>query len=376
MKTISELFDYFPGNHGLTEEIMYEHKTTSQSDSVPIFSGSKNNLTPVGFIGKNAKNNAGRDLSYFEGPCLVLTKDGSAGLLTYIDSGIFTINHHACVLKVNSEWEGRLDLEWFAYQYRKQLYQYTTSKSDNAVLSTKLFDRVVFEIPNPNVQSIQKNKKKLLSLAIGNVRALLYSIRQIAAKTCIELEGGQLEIMGDIFHFHGGNSDLTRELIYYNQPSNEDERIPIFSGATLDANMMGSISREARPGGRDLKLFSGPAILVARKGYYAGTITYINAEEFATNDDAYVLIPKRIWKKKVNLRWFVYQYQELFHNITTSKSDNATFSKEYAQKKTVNIPNRKIQDRIAKKLHRIDDLINSLGKSDHQMEELLGYQIV
>jgi len=58
-----------------------------------------------------------------------------------------------------------------------------------------------------------------------------------------------------------------------------------------------------------------------------GSMTYIKEGRFTTNDHAYVLIPKKNWINKINLRWFTFQFQGLFQNLATSKSDNATFTK-------------------------------------------------
>lgn len=80
---LSQLFSYSPGNHGLTEEIIYQQQPTSPEDRVPIFSGSADNETPMAWIQTEGKNNKGESLAYFQGPCIILTKDGSAGLLTY-----------------------------------------------------------------------------------------------------------------------------------------------------------------------------------------------------------------------------------------------------------------------------------------------------
>lgn len=371
---ISQIFDYFPGNHGLTEEIIYQYQPDSHDDRVPIFSGSKDNIIPVGFIRKKARNKEGKDVIYFDGPCLILTKDGSAGLLTHKDTGVFTINHHACVLKLKTEWKNRVNLEWFSAQYQKNFYQYVTSKSDNRVFSTEWFEKILFEIPDYNVQIRQKNKRKKIDSLILDITKLMSVLSRLTIESNIELKEGEYYPIKDIFYFKGGNSGLTEEFIYYNLPGKEDEKIPILSSATLETNLMGYISRSSRPSGKKLRVFSAPCVLVARNGY-AGTMTYIANGDFTTNDHAYVLTPKKDWKDKINLRWFVFQYQELFHNLVTSKSDNATFNKEYAEKQTIRIPNIDFQKRISEKLKKIDALIQNLKELKEKADKLVEYQI-
>ncbi len=138
---------------------------------------------------------------------------------------------------------------------------------------------------------------------------------------------------------------------------------------------MGCISRNAKPNGKKLKIFRGPAILVARNGY-AGSMTYIPSGEFTTNDHAYVLTPKKDWEDKINLKWFIHEYQDLFYNLVTSKSDNATFNKEYASRQIVKIPDIDFQNAFVKKIEHIETMITKLSKIEKEVDNLLVYTIV
>jgi len=378
MSTISEIFDYFPGNHGLTEETIYNYQPSSSDEDIPIFSGSQNNIIPIAYIRKDAKNNKGEPVLYFEGPCLILTKDGSAGLITYKEEGRFTINHHACVLKVKDTWKSRLDIEWFGQQYQSSLHQYITSKSDNKVFSTEWFDRVQFKIPSPPVQSKQKNKKKSLVQLKNKVESTVNSLKLILEKTALDLTYKSYDTipLADVFTFKGGNSDLTEDFVYCNQPTNKEESVQILSSATLEVNKMGFISKKAKPNGKKLKIFKGSAIHVTRNGY-AGSMTYISSGEFTTNDHVYVLTPKKDWKDKVNMRWFIHEYQDLFFNLVTSKSDNATFNKEYARRKLVKIPDDiEFQNRFAKKIQAIESILENQKKIVRKIDEQLKYALI
>ena len=177
-----------------------------------------------------------------------------------------------------------------------------------------------------------------------------------------------------IFNISGGNSDLTEEFIYQNQPTADDE-IPIYSSATIHDNQMGIISKLAKwDGCRRLKIFTAPCILITRNGF-AGEMTCLTSGQFTINDHAYVMTLKRGWKDRVNLRWFASQYQELFKNLVTSKSDNATFSKKYAEKQTIAIPHIDVQNNIATKLIAIDTLKAKLADIEKDIHNLTEYQI-
>lgn len=105
-------------------------------------------------------------------------------------------------------------------------------------------------------------------------------------------------------------------------------------------------------------------------------MTYIAEGEFTTNDHAYVLTLKSKWKDKINLRWFVFQYQDLFYNLVTSKSDNATLNKEYAEKQRIIIHDKTIQDNIAEKLLKIDKLEETIAILKRQIGDFKKYKII
>lgn len=374
---ISEMFDYFPGNHGLTEETIYNYQPSSIDEIIPIFSGSENNLIPIAHITKDAKNNKGEPITYFEGQCLILTKDGSAGLITYKEKGTFTINHHACVLKLKDIWKDKLDIEWFAQQYQSSLYQYVTSKSDNRVLSTKWFGRTEFYVPSYHAQIRQRDKKKILVQLKNRIETSSKKLKGNLGRPILDstYETYETAELSKVFSFEGGNSGLTEDFVYYNLPSNKDERIEIFSSATLEMNRMGYISRNAKPNGKKLKIFRGPAIVVARKGY-AGWMTYILGGEFTTNDDAYVLATRKDWEDRISLKWFIHEYQHLFFNLVTSKSDNATFNKEYAERQVAKIPDINFQRMRTKKIERIESVIAKLTKIEKKINKQLKHPII
>jgi hypothetical protein len=80
-------------------------------------------------------------------------------------------------------------------------------------------------------------------------------------------------------------------------------------------------------------------------------------------------------KQRENLRWFAHQFQGLFYNLVTSKSDNATFNKEYAERQTVKIPKVDFQNKTGEKLLGIDQLTRKLESVKEQLENLVEYEI-
>jgi hypothetical protein len=175
--------------------------------------------------------------------------------------------------------------------------------------------------------------------------------------------------------FEGGNSGLTEEFIYHNSAEIDSNRIKVLTSSTSERTAMGFVSKNTKPNGKTLKIFQTPAILVARNGY-AGTMTYVHNDVFTTNDHAYVVTPKKEWKAKINLEWFMYEYQDLFFRLVTSKSDNATFSKEYAEKQLVQIPHIDYQNTVVQKINIVKKTQQQLQVLQIKIEQLLEFSII
>ncbi len=364
--TIKNLFDYTPGNHGLTEEVIYFYQADTPENAVPVYSGSASNDKPIAMISRTAKNNKGMSLVYFHGPCLILTKDGSAGLLTYMgpEKGNFTINHHACVLRLKPDYEGKVNLNWFEFQYKSLFYKYVSSKSDNGVFSIEWFDRIKVDIPDIEIQLENLSRRGTISDAKHQLLRINESAKSLLEKETIPQANGEVTTVGAVFNFFGGNSGLIEELIYNNQAYDTGSSIKVLSGATSDTNSLGEINADVLIGQRKLKTFESPGIVVIRKGV-AGKMQLISNGKFTINDDAYVMKVRKNWERRVNPAWFMCQYQSLFFNIVTSRSDNGTFSKGYASRQTIKVPALDYQNKVAERyllLKRISAGINGLNR--------------
>lgn len=179
-----------------------------------------------------------------------------------------------------------------------------------------------------------------------------------------------LKLIGKIkkfFHIYGGSSGLTRQFIYYNMPKSKENSIPVYSGATSKQTFMGYIDKTVDG---KIKIFTGPCILISRKGQ-SGTMRYIDDREFTINDDAYVLYIKDEFKNEIILEWVYLMLQKLFFNIATSKEGNGTFSKVYAEEQEVEIPHKDIQKEEVKQLLLLDKIKSEAISIKEEIEKLL-----
>ncbi len=359
--TIGNIFNFISETN-LIEEDFYNH-----TGDYPVYSGQTENQGIVGKI-----DNYNQKL-----PCVTFSTYGSAGKIFYIE-GKFTIGRNCMGLRPKDKYINKINLKWFSFSFQNLFYRLRIGDpKGQKSLNKLLLQRVIIKIPDIDIQERQLKKyenlsylKKYLNKTLSNLCNATYFYKDYSVDSIVAID--KLNTFIDIL---GGNSGLTKEFIYHNLPEIEEEKIEILTGATLERTAMGFISKNAKPDNKKLKIFEGPALLVARNGY-AGTMTYISKGKFTTNDHAYVLTPKKAWKDKINLEWFMSEYQELFWKIVTSKSDNATFSKEYAERQIIKLPNINVQNKIVQKVHPFKNLINKLKSIENRIDKLLEYTII
>lgn len=172
-------------------------------------------------------------------------------------------------------------------------------------------------------------------------------------------------VMREYFNVFGGNAGLTESIIYWNPPKTEERNIIVYSGATLDTTLMGSIDAAAVINGRPVKIFAGPAIVIVRKGL-AGKTKYIGAGKFTINDDAYVIKVKDKYAGEINIEWA----EKIIHKYTdsciTSRGTNGTFSKEQFLDLDFTYPSMDEQKEILEIYKSIDNL-------NCKVSEILGH---
>jgi len=379
--TVVALLEYHPGNHGLTEKAIRDQPPSAAEQGVPVLSGSSDNERPRAWIRRGATTADGKPVMYYEGPCLVLTKDGSAGLLTYQDVGLFTLNHHACVLLLRPEWNGRVDLEWFAWQYRQYFVRWTTSQSDNRVLSRELINSAEVELPDTDVQTTQLARMKTLLLVASKLRAIGSVLQEFLEQSCGSVSsGGDGSVrLGAVFECKGGLSGLTEDYIYHHAPSNGESGLDVVTGASGTISPFGRVTQEAasalvRGDSRREFVFHGPALVVARKGK-AGLLAVIELPRFVTNDDAYVLQLRPDYVDKIDLHWFAHAFRRAFLDSSTSKADNATFSKSKFEGLNASFPSPTEQRLLGTRLKAAEELSEMVDRVLAKIDGLLSCQI-
>ena len=186
----------------------------------------------------------------------------------------------------------------------------------------------------------------------------------------------------------GGNSGLTEDFIYLNQPKDLDNEITVYSSSTQESTSLRKIDKNAKINNKDIKLFSGEGITVARNGK-AGNMIYLKNENYTMNDHAYCIQVRDNYKDKINIRYIMVGLkQEVENCITSDKKGNRTFNKTLFDETIVNIPEISKQEEVIKeyeRLYRIKDcletninkisiILNTIPKCDmgdlHKIDEV------
>lgn len=147
------IFSLTKGIGGFTEECIYHSIEANNNKKIPVFGGEKTHISAKKFVGKNATNNKGMCVKYFEGECLIISLDGSAGCMTYKKKdNEFTLNHHAGILKLKKEYIDKINLKWFKYSYQNTLVELAVSKKSSRTLSKAVLEETIITFPKISTQ--------------------------------------------------------------------------------------------------------------------------------------------------------------------------------------------------------------------------------
>lgn len=359
--TISNIFDFISETN-IVEEYFYHKKGI-----YPVYSGQTTNDGVVALIDTYVKDEE----------CLTFTTYGSgAGKLSY-RQGKYTVGRNCMGLIPKERYKpNMINLKWFAYSFQNLFYSLCIGDlTGQRSLNKTLVENIKITIPVVDIQNKELRLYEESANLACHLESVINDIDLLMTSKVLFTDIMSEQPLSEIFDIVGGNSGLTEEFIYYNQPSNLNESLPILSGSTKGDLIIGYVSENAVINSNPLKKFTGECIIVSRKGK-AGTMNYWSSKKFTINDDAYVMVLKKDWAKKVNLRWFVQYYQSLFYNLVTSKSDNATFNKEYAERQIIKIPGNKYQKKMGNLLNNLIEAKREIQQSLADVNSLLLCEIV
>ena len=137
------------GTSKLTEQQIYK-SLIMDGELVPIWGGNQEHESVTSYVNVNARNKDDAAIRIFEGDCLIVSLDGSAGSMTFKPKGSkFALNHHAGVLKLKDP--KILDLRYFKYKFENKLRSLAVSDGSKT-LSKRQLEVQTFDLPGLSVQ--------------------------------------------------------------------------------------------------------------------------------------------------------------------------------------------------------------------------------
>ncbi len=179
----------------------------------------------------------------------------------------------------------------------------------------------------------------------------------------------------EFFEIGSGNSGLTEEIIYLNQPKSIETSVKVFSSSTQENTSMsfvdeGTLLKKNKKMVK-LKIYKREGIIIARNGK-AGNMLYVDEEKYAMNDHAYVLYVKEKYVKDINLKYVLYRMRALCELcVTSDKGGNRTFNKTLFEKLDVVIPGIKEQDKIVEEYTKWESLYYYLLQKKQELQQII-----
>lgn len=361
-----EYFNVWGGNSGLTESVIYWNPPKAEERNIVVYSGATLGTTLMGNIDIDTilKN---KPIKIFTAPAIVIARKGLAGRTKYIENGSFTINDDAYVIKVKEKYSEEIDLKWVDKIIHKYAYSCITSREANGTFAKEQFLNLEFSFPPIKEQKEMVDRYNSIDSLKDKVSKILVNIEQIneyVVYGVIELK----KEAGILFDLTGGNSGLTEEFIYNNQPINEEDSVKIYSSSTNETTNMGFVSKNAKIKGKRIITFKGPAIIIARNGQ-AGKVIFVENGIFTVNDHAYVLTVNSSYKKTIELEWVANVLEKYTMKCVTSKDSNGTFNKEIFLREQIEVPDYTTQKEIVKYKKSLNALYTKLIQFTKAIEE-------
>lgn len=169
----------------------------------------------------------------------------------------------------------------------------------------------------------------------------------------------------------GGNSGLTEDFIYLNQPKSKENEIIIYSSATQANTALRRVDKDAKIKNKNIKKFSGEGIIIARNGK-AGSMTYLESGNYTMNDHAYVIQVRDEYKSEINIKYILHGIKkEIEDCITSDKQGNRTFNKTLLEESIIEFPDIAIQNRLVSEYEKIYKMKNIIEKRIENIKNIL-----
>lgn len=179
------------------------------------------------------------------------------------------------------------------------------------------------------------------------------------------------------FKISGGNSGLTEEFIYHNQPQKVENTVKVYSSSTKEFTSMHNIDKGALiiKNGKEkkVKIFNREGIIITRNGGFAGTMYYANNSLITMNDHAYFLEVREEYIDKIDIKFILYTQKNAIEQCVSADNggNNRTFSKTLYEQSIISIPDWNTQEKIVSEYEKLENYKEKLQTVIKKIEILM-----
>ncbi|MDY5064448.1 MAG: restriction endonuclease subunit S [Succinivibrio sp.] len=363
---VSKILSYISGNQGLTNEVIHLEKSKLNGiDDVEVLSSSVDKSFSMGFVSKNLHLH-NKPIKIFEAKeGILVSRNGNAGILTYLPKGKYTMNDHAYILFIKPEFNNFLDTFYLSLQLQSETLKFLSTREGNKNWNiTKFMKNGQVYIPTnsdgkfnlkaqielANIYKQLEDKKKKLLKRISELEELMI---HIDIESDIEYKDVQLN---ELFEPQIGNSKYTKSYCKTNEG-----KYPIYSANT--ETEFANINRYD---------YDGEFITWAKDGL-AGYLMILK-NKFSITGHRGILIPKKVLNG-IDLTYIKYTLEPIFRRHKKGregdlgKNEYTTLNSTMIKKLNIQVPipikpdgtfDLEKQKEIANKYRQIDEIKQGL----------------
>ena len=365
------------GIFGLTEHYIY-NSLNDKDELVPLWGGNASHDEEEIFLGVNAKNKFGEDVKIFEGDCIIISLDGSAGSMTYKPKKKnnkifkFCLNHHAGIIRIKNN--DKINPNYFKYKF-ENIFKNMAVSDGSKTITKEMIENFIFEIPDLKDQNKYLLEMKKIEQLSKDLNSKIERLENLKSKK-VELDNFRnhsLINLNKVLDYCSRNDALSEEGIYNNLPRDNKNTINVLSGS-IDDIFYGKIDGDIQNIHHVKKKY---VLHVITRGK-AGKISFLEKGNYATNTNAFIFYLKDNVIKdldldtedkiKVYLKFLKIYLQNIFFEAC-SKSDVSVFPLTELMKGLL-IPKIKFSEDIKKITDIYDNLENLLTECKDKLDKI------
>lgn len=232
---ISSILDYMSGNQGLTNEVIHSEKSNLNGiDDIEVLSSSVDKSFSMGFVSKSLHLN-NKPLKIFEDKeGILVSRNGNAGILTYLPKGKYTMNDHAYILFIKPELNNFIDTFYLSLQLQDESLKFLSTRDGNKNWNiTKFMNNARVYIPTSYDGKFDLKKQRELA----NIYKTIDEQKNNLLNKCYILKDVSIQLnkvsnvsykdvpLLTLFTLKGGRMDLSKAYCNINKGS-----YPVYSG--------------------------------------------------------------------------------------------------------------------------------------------------